>query len=78
MVEFKPRSFHLQWHITERCNLRCRHCYQDPAFLKEEVGTKELIKILEDFIGQIKAWNLPKETVRISLTGGEPFVRKDF
>ncbi len=18
----------LQWHITHRCNLRCRHCYQ--------------------------------------------------
>ena len=21
--------FTLQWHITHRCNLRCRHCYQD-------------------------------------------------
>ncbi len=78
MFSFKPKSFHFQWHITERCNLRCKHCYQDPSFLKQEVSTQELIKILEDFIKQIKEWNLPKERVRISFTGGEPFIRKDF
>ena len=78
MVKFKPKSFHFQWHITERCNLRCKHCYQDPSFLKQEVSTRELFKILEDFIKQIKTWDLPKERVRISFTGGEPFIRKDF
>ena len=78
MIKFNPRSFHLQWHITERCNLRCRHCYQDPDFLKKEIGIQELVKILEDFIKQIKVWGLSREAVRISLTGGEPFVRKDF
>ena len=78
MIKFKPKSFHFQWHITERCNLRCKHCYQDPSFLKQEVSTKELFRVLEDFIRQIKAWDLPKERVRISFTGGEPFIRKDF
>src|SRR5512137_2369483 len=23
-------DFFIQWHLTERCNLRCRHCYQRP------------------------------------------------
>ncbi|MCX6758949.1 MAG: radical SAM protein [Candidatus Nealsonbacteria bacterium] len=78
MNKFKPKSFHLQWHMTERCNLRCKHCYQDPAFLKEEVTFQALVDILEDFISQIKKWKLPKEVVRISLTGGEPLIRKDF
>ena len=78
MVRFKPRSFHLQWHITERCNLSCKHCYQDPVLIKKELEIKDLVKILDSFIKQIKAWDLPKEAVRISFTGGEPLVKKDF
>jgi MoaA/NifB/PqqE/SkfB family radical SAM enzyme len=22
-------EFYFQWHLTERCNRACRHCYQD-------------------------------------------------
>jgi len=25
----RPAHLLLQWHITERCNLRCKHCYQE-------------------------------------------------
>jgi radical SAM protein with 4Fe4S-binding SPASM domain len=78
MEKFKPKSFHLQWHITERCNLKCKHCYQDPVFLKKEINTRSSVNILKDFIKQIKEWEIPKQRVKISLTGGEPFVRKDF
>lgn len=78
MLKIKPKSFHLQWHITERCNLRCRHCYQDPVLMKDELEICDLVKILEKFIKQIETWQLPKETVRISLTGGEPLIRNDF
>lgn len=78
MKKFKPKSFHLQWHITERCNLRCKHCYQDSLRLKEELGTQELFDILEVFIAQIRKWEIPSEFVRISITGGEPLVRRDF
>lgn len=78
MFKFGPKSFHLQWHITERCNLRCRHCYQDPVLIKKELDIDDLSKILENFIKQIKIWKLPKETVRISFTGGEPLVKKGF
>lgn len=75
---FKPKSFHLQWHITERCNLHCKHCYTDPTLLKDELAFRDLIKILEQYLEQIKIWRLPKRDVRISFTGGEPFIRKDF
>lgn len=78
MTNFRPKSFHLQWHITERCNLHCKHCYQDPLLIKSELEIGSLIKILENFIKQIKVWQLPKKAVRISLTGGEPLIRKDF
>lgn len=78
MKDLKPKSIHLQWHITERCNLRCKHCYQDPNLLKKELDTSNLLKILDNFIKQIKEWNLPKESIRISITGGEPLIRSDF
>jgi len=78
MSKIKPKSFHLQWHITERCNLRCRHCYQDPVLLKKELEIRDLTKILEKFIKQINAWHLPKTAVRVSFTGGEPLIRNDF
>jgi radical SAM protein with 4Fe4S-binding SPASM domain len=58
--------------------LHCQHCYQDPKFIKKELKTKEVFFLLEEFVKQIKGWRLPQESVRISLTGGEPFLRNDF
>jgi len=28
-------DFLIQWHLTERCNLRCKHCYQDNKKIEE-------------------------------------------
>ncbi len=75
---FKPRSFHLQWHITEKCNLRCKHCYINPNFLKKELPLKVLIGILNQYLSQIKKWKLSRQDTKISFTGGEPFLRNDF
>ena len=27
-TEKQEKEFFVQWHLTERCNLACRHCYQ--------------------------------------------------
>ena len=75
--QYQPDSFHLQWHITERCNLTCKHCYFDEKFLKNELSLNELFKILEDYIELLKKWKLSREASRISITGGEPIVRED-
>ena len=77
MTKIFPKSFHLQWHLTEKCNLRCKHCYQEPIFLKQEIKTKEALKILDNFITQINQWKLSKNAVKISFTGGEPLLKKD-
>jgi len=74
---FKPKSFHFQWHITERCNLRCKHCYFEPKFLKNELSTKQLFGVFEQYLELIKQWGLSRESNRISITGGEPLQRKD-
>ncbi len=75
-MNYKPASFHLQWHVTERCNLRCTHCYQDPKLLKEEIKNEDLFNILDGFASQIKEWGIPKGSTRVSLTGGEPLAKE--
>ena len=77
-IKYKPQSFHLQWHITERCNLKCKHCYFDEKFLKNELSLNQLFTVFDDYIRLLKKWEFPCEASRISITGGEPLVRDDF
>ena len=61
--------------ITERCNLRCAHCYinlpsGDQVARDKELSTAEIQNILDQIVDQGCLWLL--------LTGGEPFLRPDF
>ena len=59
------------WSITGRCNYHCRHCYMDaPDAQLGEVTHEEAM----DFIDQMHRCGIRQ----VDLTGGEPFVRKDF
>jgi AdoMet-dependent heme synthase len=72
-------DFFVQWHLTDRCNLRCRHCYQ------QDVGTGEMsfpeIRSVADEVEEtLKAWADAYEvsfTPSFNVTGGEPFLRED-
>ncbi len=70
----------LQWHVTERCNLRCAHCYQDD-FPHKELQTHQLLSILHQFRELVEArereLGVPVRG-HITFAGGEPFVRQDF
>lgn len=62
------RKFFLQWHLSEACNLKCLHCYQEnhtPVQLKYD----DLIKILKQYRELLDKL---KTTGHINLTGGEP------
>ncbi len=73
---FKPTSLHIQWHITERCNLNCTHCYREERYIKEENTFEELKAHLENYIRLAKKWGIEK--CAISFMGGEVFLRDDF
>jgi len=67
------KRFYFQWHFISRCNMRCRHCYQKEYEFKEfDEGI--LLKIAAILEHTLKKWN---RSGRVSLTGGEPFLRKD-
>lgn len=78
-IALYPRYFILQWHITERCNWHCRHCYQEERYMKEGLPLAELLKIFRQYLELIKHFGTigPRYT-RLSFTGGEPLLRKDF
>ncbi len=77
---YHPSGLLLQWHITERCNLRCTHCYQE-SYTGQELNYRDLLNILEQFKALLSLWRRRVERPlpgHITVTGGEPFVRRDF
>jgi radical SAM protein with 4Fe4S-binding SPASM domain len=69
-----PASLLLQWHITDRCNLRCGHCYQE-TYRGVELTFPELIGVVEQYEDLLAAMGLRRG--HINVTGGEPFMRVD-
>ena len=60
--------FTLQWHLSENCNLKCLHCYQEnhkPICL----NYKKLEKIYNDYKELLKVLD---KRGHINITGGEP------
>ena len=68
--------YHYFFEITYRCNLKCRYCqfmdlnekYDTRSLLDSELSLKEIFSIID---------KIPRFSL-ITITGGEPFLRKDF
>ena len=71
---FDRELSYLRLAVTDRCNLRCQYCM--PAHGIEIVDRKELLTYKEMYRITRALSELGVHKVR--LTGGEPFVRKDF
>ncbi|TLU83390.1 MAG: SynChlorMet cassette radical SAM/SPASM protein ScmE [Chlorobium sp.] len=65
-----PKSVDID--ITNRCNLRCKHCYYytSTAETAYELGTEEWLKFFEELNRCA--------VMSINIAGGEPFIREDF
>ncbi len=61
----------LHWSITGKCNYRCKHCFMSAPDAKLGEPTHEQCVELIDEFERCGIFN-------VSLTGGEPLVRKDF
>ncbi|MDO9123911.1 MAG: radical SAM protein [Deltaproteobacteria bacterium] len=67
-------SFHIQWHITNLCNLRCQHCYQDDFSKQKDLDWTRLKRVADNLLTTIKEWD---QTACIHLTGGEPLLKPE-
>jgi selenobiotic family peptide radical SAM maturase len=67
------RVFALQWHITQACDLNCRHCYDrtpcEPLALSQEIA---ILDSLYDFCNTHNLFG------QISFTGGNPLLHPNF
>ncbi len=69
-------EFFFQWHLTERCNLKCSHCYQEGG-KTTEISFAQAKKIVDIAHDTIQNWS---DTYGINfspsfnVTGGEPFL----
>ena len=73
------RQFLLQWHLTARCEERCRHCYMhdSPSFKSEldnELSPGQCLAVLDDFTQTVRSWGVE---ARINFSGGDPLLRDD-
>lgn len=66
--------FGFQWHITNRCNLRCVHCYQDDYSGSNELDFDGLKVIADEIIRTLAKWGKKGD---IAITGGEPLVKEE-
>lgn len=54
--------------LTEACNLKCSHCYMSANAKGKTLSIAEIDYLID---------NLPSNCLRISITGGEPYMCKD-
>src|SRR4030042_1570647 len=66
--------FYIQWHITNLCNLRCKHCYQDDFSKKSDLDWQGLKRVSDHLLTTIRDWD---RTACIHLTGGEPLLKPE-
>ncbi|HAM50119.1 MAG TPA: hypothetical protein DCP92_05290 [Nitrospiraceae bacterium] len=72
-------DFFIQYHLTERCNLRCKHCYQTGRG-SSEMSLPEIREAVAEVSRLIEDWTQTYDIVfspSFNVTGGEPFLRQD-
>ena len=65
-VAYDPSGYLVE--ITDRCNLKCPHCYQEPDNSKADIASEFLLEQIA---------NYPADNNPITLAGAEPTMRND-
>jgi len=67
------RSFTLQWHITQACDLHCRHCYDRSD--RHPMPLEQAIRVLDDLYDFCRRQHVYGQ---ITFTGGNPLLYPHF
>ncbi|MBI5286689.1 MAG: radical SAM protein [Deltaproteobacteria bacterium] len=65
----RPSLRYLELLLTERCNLRCSHCYLGDAGTKD-LAFERVVRVMDEFERV--------QGLRLLLSGGEPLLHRDF
>ncbi len=72
-------DFFIQWHLTEKCNLSCTHCYQTGGKM-DEMTLPEIRETIREIADTLSIWMDTygiNFSPSVNLTGGEPFLLND-
>jgi len=65
-----PQLSAIDWSVTGRCNLKCRHCFMEsPSGKYGALSTDGMVRLIDQFERA--------NVLEVTLTGGEPFLRPD-
>ncbi len=69
-MQMRP-PFMVSYSITQKCNLRCKHCYSDSVdqAAPDELSTQEALRLIDD----LSRWGIGL----LIIDGGEPLCRQD-
>jgi selenobiotic family peptide radical SAM maturase len=70
---FEARIFSLQWHITQVCDLHCRHCYDRNQY--QTLSLEQETDILDDLADFCSSQNVHGQ---VTFTGGNPLLHPNF
>ncbi|MFA5746519.1 MAG: radical SAM protein [Candidatus Paceibacterota bacterium] len=65
-------KFYIQWHLSDRCNLRCKHCYVSER--KTHLPLPKLKDGIDNVLRPVSNW---VDEISVCLSGGEPFLYPD-
>ncbi|GAB4339183.1 MAG: thio(seleno)oxazole modification radical SAM maturase SbtM [Desulfobulbaceae bacterium] len=70
---FTTPTFTLQWHITQTCDLHCRHCYDRSE--REELPQERCIAVLDELYDFCREHHV---FTQVTFTGGNPLLYPHF
>ena len=69
--------FSLQWHITDRCDQRCKHCYIFAGEDKSYSPEFDFAILKQIFFNYLTTCDKMDKNPSIAITGGDPLLHKD-
>jgi selenobiotic family peptide radical SAM maturase len=70
---FSAPTFTLQWHVTQVCDLHCRHCYDRSD--RKDMDLSQGIKVLDDLYDFCQTHHV---FTQVTFTGGNPLLYPHF
>lgn len=69
--------FALQWHITDKCDQRCQHCYIFAGEDKDYSPEFDFVTLKQIFLNYLDMCKKMDKNPNIAITGGDPLLHDD-
>lgn len=67
----KKELFNIQWHLTNKCQNKCIHCYMSNHSSSSDIPYKDLKKLIKDSVDE---FHKDTKEIMINFTGGDPLL----